>query len=335
MSKLKMYASRQNSKKGGAFMYEIQKTTDKGLIELQLQDIEPNCWIDMVAPDAEELEEISKATGILMDFLTAPLDEEEKSRIEVEDDQILILVDIPFLRSNKDYDTLPLGIILKQGIIATVCLEPNVVTAFYGNHNYKQFNTAKKTRFLLQILFRSATFYLKYIRNIIRRTDELEKHLRQSMENGELFNLLDLQKSLTYFSTSLKSNSIVMERLMRILNTSSTKHLVTMYEEDEDLLEDVVIEYKQALEMVDMYTHILNSMIEVFASIISNNLNLVMKFLASVTIILAVPTLISGLWGMNVDVPFSDWPYGFYYVLGITLIASLFSGFMLWKRKML
>lgn len=315
-------------------MYEIQKTTDKGLIELELQHLESNCWIDMVAPDPEELEEISKATGIMMDFLTAPLDEEEKSRIEVEDDQILILVDIPFLRSNKDYDTLPLGIILKQGYIVTVCLEPNVVTAFYGEHNYKQFSTAKKTRFLLQILFRSATFYLKYIRNIIRRTDELEKHLRQSMENGELFNLLDLQKSLTYFSTSLKSNSIVMERLVRIMNTSSMKHLITMYEEDEDLLDDVVIEYKQALEMVDMYSHILNSMIEVFASIISNNLNLVMKFLASVTIILAVPTLISGLWGMNVNVPFAENPYGFYCVFSITILASLLSGFLLWKKKM-
>lgn len=133
------------------------------------------------------------------------------------------------------------------------------------------FSTFKKTRFLFQILYKSATLYLKYIRIIIRRTDELEIHLRQSMENSELFNLLDLQKSLTYFSTSLRSNSIVLERLLRLRNATQSQHLIKVYEEDEDLLDDVIIEYKQAVEMVEMYSHILNSMMEVFASIISNN----------------------------------------------------------------
>lgn len=269
-----------------------------------------------------------------MDFLTAALDEEEKSRIEVEDDQILILVDIPFLRSNKDYDTLPLGIIVTENCIATVCLESNAVTADFGHHNSRLFCTFKKTRFLFQILYKSATLYLKYIRIIIRRTDELELHLRKSMENSELFNLLDLQKSLTYFSTSLRSNAIVMERLMRLRNATQSQHMIRVYEEDEDLLDDVIIEYKQALEMVEMYSHILNSMMEVFASIISNNLNLVMKFLASITIILAIPTLISGLWGMNVDVPFSENPYGFYIVVCFSLCVAVVSCILLWKRRM-
>jgi magnesium transporter len=287
-----------------------------------------------VAPSEEELQEIAAATKIQMDFLTAPLDEEEKSRIEIEDDQILVLVDIPFLRSNKDYDTLPLGIIITENCITTVCLEPNAVTAEFGPHNTKLFSTFKKTRFLFQILFKSATLYLKYIRIIIRRTDELEKHLRQSMQNSELFNLLDLQKSLTYFSTSLRSNYIVMEKLLRLRGATQSRHLIKLYEEDEDLLEDVIIEYKQAVEMVEMYSHILNSMMEVFASIISNNLNLVMKFLATMTIVLAIPTLVSSMWGMNVPVPFANNPWGFAIVLTVALGVSGAAAYLLWKRRM-
>ncbi len=315
-------------------MYKIVKSADQGLDEFELHNLEKGCWIDMTAPSAEELQEISETAGIQMDFLTAALDEEEKSRIEVEEDQILILVDIPLLRSNKDYDTLPLGIIITENYIVTVCLEPNAVIADFGEHNRKTFCTFKKTRFLLQILYKSATLYLKYIRIIIRRTDELENHLRQSMENSELFNLLDLQKSLTYFSTSLRSNSIVMERMLRLRNTVQAKNLLKVYEEDEDLLEDVIIEYKQAVEMVEMYSHILNSMMEVFASIISNNLNLVMKFLASVTIILAIPTFISGLWGMNVPVPFAENTWGFAYVVALAGCVAVGVGYLLWKRRM-
>ena len=315
-------------------MYKIMKSTDTGLDELEIDRLEKGCWIDVVAPSEEELQEIAAATKIQMDFLTAPLDEEEKSRIEIEDDQILVLVDIPFLRSNKDYDTLPLGIIITENYITTVCLEPNAVTAEFGAHNTKIFSTFKKTRFLFQILFKSATLYLKYIRIIIRRTDELEKHLRQSMQNSELFNLLDLQKSLTYFSTSLRSNYIVMEKLLRLRSATQSRHLIKLYEEDEDLLEDVIIEYKQAVEMVEMYSHILNSMMEVFASIISNNLNLVMKFLATMTIVLAIPTLVSSMWGMNVPFPFANNPWGFAIVLTFALGVSGAAAYLLWKRRM-
>ena len=315
-------------------MYKITRSTDNGLDELEIDRLEKGCWIDVVAPSEEELQGIAAATKIQMDFLTAPLDEEEKSRIEIEDDQILILVDIPFLRSNKDYDTLPLGIIITENCITTVCLEPNAVTAEFGAHNTKMWSTFKKTRFLFQILFKSATLYLKYIRIIIRRTDELEKHLRQSMQNSELFNLLDLQKSLTYFSTSLRSNYIVMEKLLRLRSATQARHLIKLYEEDEDLLEDVIIEYKQAVEMVEMYSHILNSMMEVFASIISNNLNLVMKFLATMTIVLAIPTLVSSMWGMNVPVPFANNPWGFAIVLTFALGVSGAAAYLLWKRRM-
>lgn len=316
-------------------MYKVTKSTNQGLSELEIDHLEKGYWLDIVAPTDEEMQEIAQATDIKMDFLSAALDEEEKSRIEAEDDQILILIDIPFFRSNKDYDTLPLGIVLTEMGLITVCLEPNAVTADFGAHNCRTFSTFKRTRFLLQILYKSATLYLKYIRIIIRRTDELEIHLRQSMENNELFNLLDLQKSLTYFSTSLRSNSIVLERLMRLRNSAQSQHLLKVFAEDEDLLDDVIIEYRQASEMVEMYTHILNSMMEVFATIISNNLNLVMKFLASITIIVAIPTLISGLWGMNVNVPFADNPMGFAMVVVLAAVFAAATAILLWKRRML
>lgn len=315
-------------------MYKVMMSTGTGLDEYDIGQLEKGCWIDVIAPTEEELDEIAEATHIYKEYLTAPLDKEEKSRTELDEDQLLVVIDIPFLRSNKDYDTMPLGIIITPEVIVTVCLESNAVTADFNAHTFRNFCTYKKTRFLFQILYKSATLYLKYIRNIIRRTDDLEQHLRQAMENSKLFSMLDLQKSLTYFTTSLRSNYMVTEKLLRLRTTAQSQKLVRLYEEDEDLLEDVIVEYKQAIEMVEMYGHILNSMMEVFATIISNNLNLVMRFLASITIVLAIPTLISGLWGMNVPVPFAEVSFGFFIVLFMAMTVSLLAGFWLWKKHM-
>ena len=301
-------------------MYKILKSSNTGVDEFDIEDMEKGCWIDIVAPSTEEIDEITEAAHISRDFLTAALDREEKARTEIDEEQLLVVIDIPFFRSNKDYDTMPLGIIVTKDVIVTVCLESNAVTSGFNARTYKMFSTYKKTRFLFQILYKSATLYLKYIRNIIRRTDDLEAHLRQAMENSKLFSMLDLQKSLTYFTTSLRSNYMVTEKLLRLRTTAQTQQLIKMYEEDEDLLDDVIVEYKQAIEMVEMYSHIVQSMMEVFASIISNNLNLVMRFLASVTIILAIPTFISGLWGMNVPVPFAEFTHGFYIVFGLACV---------------
>ena len=315
-------------------MYKILKSSNTGVDEFDIEDMEKGCWIDIVAPSTEEIDEITEAAHISRDFLTASLDREEKARTEIDEEQLLVVIDIPFFRSNKDYDTMPLGIIVTKDVIVTVCLESNAVTSGFNARTYKMFSTYKKTRFLFQILYKSATLYLKYIRNIIRRTDDLEAHLRQAMENSKLFSMLDLQKSLTYFTTSLRSNYMVTEKLLRLRTTAQTQQLIKMYEEDEDLLDDVIVEYKQAIEMVEMYSHIVQSMMEVFASIISNNLNLVMRFLASVTIILAIPTFISGLWGMNVPVPFAEFTHGFYIVFGLACVVSLLAGYWLWKKHM-
>ena len=197
-------------------MYKILKSSNTGIDEFDIEDMEKGSWIDVVAPSAEEIDEIANATGITRDFLTAALDREEKARTEIDEDQLLVVIDIPFFRSNKDYDTMPLGIIVTKDVIVTVCLESNAVTSGFNAGTYKMFSTFKKTRFLFQILYKSATLYLKYIRNIIRRTDDLEAHLRQAMENSKLFSMLDLQKSLTYFTTSLRSNYMVTEKLLRL-----------------------------------------------------------------------------------------------------------------------
>jgi magnesium transporter len=315
-------------------MYKFYKNKLNGIEEIDVDEIEKGSWINVVAPSPEELLELQELTGVSRDFLTAALDDEEKSRMEIDDNQLLVLIDIPLLRSTNDYDTIPLGIITTKEYTITVCLEVNAVLADIARPDQKVIKTFKRTRFLFQILFRSATLYLRYIRNINSRTDELEMHLRKSMDNKELLDLLDVQKSFTFFSASLRSNYVVTEKLLRLRTSKQAMQLVKLYEEDEDLLDDVIIEYKQAIEMVEMYTAILNSMMGVFASIINNNMNLVMKFLAGMTIVLAIPTLLSGLWGMNVPVPFTDNPYGFFIVAAsATIIASVFA-YVLWREKM-
>ena len=207
-------------------MYKILKSNYTGVDEFDIDDMEKGCWIDVVAPSEEELNEIEKATQISRDFLTAALERKEKARTEIDEEQLLVVIDIPFFRSNKDYDTMPLGIIVTKDVIVTVCLESNAVTSSFNARTYKTFSTFKKTRFLFQILYKSATLYLKYIRNIIRRTDDLEQHLRQAMENSKLFSMLDLQKSLTYFTTSLRSNYMVTEKLLRLRTTAQTQQLI-------------------------------------------------------------------------------------------------------------
>jgi len=315
-------------------MLQIIKCNNETFHELTLDTLEKGAWINLINPTEEEIEAVHKVTNVPLDFLRAALDEEERSRTEIEKDCMLVLTNIPIMRGKDEYDTLPLGFILIPNNIITVCLENNQILAEFNYDNAKTFSTVKRTRFLFQVLYKSATYYLKYLKQINRRTDEIESHLRRSMKNSEIFQLLELQKGLTYFTASLRSNGIVMEKLMRLRSTSHLQHLIPMYEEDEDLLEDAIIENKQAIEMVEMYSHILNGMLETFASIISNNLNIVMKFLACMTIILAIPTAIASVWGMNVALPFQSSPHGFIYIMAISAVITALSAIGLWKKGM-
>lgn len=275
-------------------MIQVYKHSNGHLEDnISLASAEKGSWIHVVNPDSEDLQLVSMVTEIPTDVLKTALDTEERSHVEIEDNYIFVVINIPIILETDSYDTLPLGIFITPDFIITLCIQETEVMRAFTENKYPLFYTFKKTRFLFQILYRSATLFLRYLMQINRRTDDIEEILRHSMRNKEFFLLLELQKSLTYFTSALRSNGIVMERLMRLRRNTSLHHLIKMYEEDEDLLEDVIIENKQAIEMVEMYSNILMNMSDTFASIISNNLNLVMKFLASITIMLAVPTIIS------------------------------------------
>jgi magnesium transporter len=317
-------------------LLRIYKNDGINYQELGIEELVRNTWINLVNPTVDELLLIAEKTNTPIDFLKAALDEEERPRIEIEDECVLILINIPVMLSETSYDTLPLGIIITAQNIITVCLENNPVVLEFNEYNRRSFNTAKKTRFLFQILYKSATYYLRYLRQISRLSEQIEGDLRRSMKNKELFELMDLQQALTYFTSSLRANGIVMDRLLRIRSNNQCRHLIQIYEEDEDLLEDVIIENNQAVQMVEMYSRILSGMAETFASIISNNLNMVMKFLTSMTIILAIPTMIASFWGMNVKVPFGEAnPYGFIIVAAIIVTVTGIATYLLIRRNIL
>lgn len=317
-------------------MLRIYKNDGINYQELGIETLARNMWINLVNPTVDELLLVGEKTNTPIDFLKAALDEEERPRIEIDDEYALILINIPVMLSETSYDTLPLGIIITPENIITVCLENNPVVLEFNEYNRRSFNTAKRTRFLFQLLYKSATYYLRYLRQISRLSEQIEVHLRKTMKNKELFELMDLQQGLTYFTSSLRANGIVMDRLLRIRSNNQCRHLIQIYEEDEDLLEDVIIENNQAVQMVEMYSRILSGMAETFASIISNNLNMVMKFLTSMTIILAIPTMIASFWGMNVSVPFgSPNPYGFLIVAIIIVFVTGITTYVLLRKNIL
>ncbi len=311
-------------------MIEIFKTDDVSKEVIKIDQIEKRCWINITAPSEEELKYIENNLDIEPDFLRDPLDEEEKPRIDVENNQTLIIVDIPYVYEgdkNLRFETLPMGILVLKEHILTICLKDNHIIDLFRTKKVKDFYTFMKTRFTLQMLFIIAKEFLKYLKHIDKKTDDIEKTLHKSMKNKELLKLLELQKTLVFFTTSLKSNEIVMEKLLR-------GKYIKMYEEDQDLLEDVIIENKQAIEMSNIYTSILHGMMEAFGSVISNNLNNVMKSLTSVTVVMAIPTMIASFWGMNVYVPWMTSPYAFTFVLAISITIAVFSSIVLYKRSM-
>jgi magnesium transporter len=310
-------------------MLAILKTTPTGLE--RLEEFEPGSWVDLVSPTEEELERVSRELLIPLNLLKGPLDEEEKSRIDIEDGLTHVIVDIPILvRTEEDqgYDTIPLGMLVHPDYFITTCLRPNPILGEFERDTVRGFATFKKTRFLFQILQQITAFYLRYLGRIDRETEKLERELRVSMKNAEIFDLLGLQKSLVYFTTSLHSNEAVLQKLLR------TKAL-KMYEEDEELLEDVIVENKQASEMAKIYADTLSAMMDAFTSVISNNLNGVMKFLTSVTILLSIPTIVASIWGMNVDLPFQQYAHAFTLTIVIWLVISLAFAVVFWRRKYL
>ena len=280
--------------KGVRAMLTIHKTIDGKIT--QLDSVEDGCWVNLTYPSEDELKTVSATLGVEPTFLRAALDEEETSRIESEDGQTLIIVDTPAVEKDDAgvvYSTLPMGIIVTGKHIITVCLKETSVIRDLQDGLVKDVRTQQRTRFILNILLLVAKRYLQYLKQIDKIYNYMERQLYKSQRNKELIQLLDLEKSLVYFNTSLKANEVTLEKILR-------GRIVTLYEEDHDLLEDVLIEVRQAIEMAQIYSSIISGMMDAFASVISNNLNVIMKVLTSITILLTIPNIVFGFYGMNV-----------------------------------
>ena len=302
---------------------------ENGKLE-ETEEIKKGCWINLENPTEQEIVEVCEKTQIEQDFIRYALDYEEKPRIDLEDkdDTKLFIIDVPTVKKIENgfsYYTIPIGmIVVRDDIFITVSVESNQIIEKFKKGNIKNFSTFKKSRFILQVLYENAVYYLMYLKRLSKEKQLTETLLKKSMKNKELMKLLNIQNSLVYFETSLKANEVVMEKTLK-------GKVIKLYEEDEDILEDAIIENKQAMEMTQIYSNILDGTMEAYGSMISNNLNAIMRFLTSITIFLAVPTMISGFWGMNVPVPFAENGLGFW---AIVLIAAILTGIVgIWLKK--
>lgn len=293
-----------------------------------LDACEPGCWVNCVDPTDLEAESLVRDFGIDGEFIKAALDPEESPHIDSEDGNGLIIVDVPIIsKEEKDitYHTVPLGIIITKSNVITISLKKNMVIEEVATGLIKNVDTNLKVQFVLNIVLRAAVKYLQYLKQLDKISDNIERDLKKSMKNKDFMQFLEVEKSLVYFSSSLKANESTLEKIMR-------GRLVKLSEEDKELLEDVLIEIRQAIEMTTIQINILSNTMEAFASVISNNLNIVMKVLASITLIISIPTVISGFYGMNTDLPFSDVSW-FPWVLSFVLM--LISYFILKKKDMM
>ena len=291
-----------------------------------------DCWISLVNPTEAEVAAMVNQYGIDADAMRSALDTDERSRIETDENYTMVLVNIPNIETHNDkelYDTIPLSIFVVKKAVITVSLEKTPILEAFANGTVRDFNPAMRSRFVLQILYRTSSLFLQYLRSIDRQSEIVENKLHKSTQNRELIELLKLEKSLVYFTTALRSNEVVLEKLFKNDN-------IKKYQEDEELLEDVIVENKQAIEMANIYSGILSGMMDAFASVISNNLNDVMKILSVITIVMSIPTIVFSAYGMNlapVGMPFSGARMGFLIVILISIAASIIAAIFLSKKK--
>lgn len=275
-------------------MISYYKTID-GRIE-PIKKYEQGCWVNCISPEDEEIQYLLDFFKIPPELMRSALDEEESSHIDSEDGTTLIIIDAPVVEKvnqNITYSTMPIAIMITDKNVITVALSENSVLSEFSEGVVKNVITGYKTHFVLHIMLRMATKYLQYLKQIDKINNRIERELRRTAQNKDLHQLLDIEKSLVYFSSSLKADELTLEKIMR-------GRYIKLYDEDQDLLEDVLIEIKQALDMAAIHLNILTGTMDVFASIISNNLNVIMKIQASLTLLVSVPTVISGFYGMNI-----------------------------------
>ncbi|OTA27203.1 magnesium transporter [Alloscardovia macacae] len=291
----------------------------------QISHPERGSWVNLTRPSDAELAEVADKCKIDLADLRAPLDDEERSRVDVEETYTMVIVDIPTVeeRGGRDwYETIPLSIIVTDELIVTVCMEDTLLLHPFMDGTIRGFNTFMRSRFILQVLYRNASLYLRYLRIIDRESDKLENRLQHSTANREILLLMELSKSLVYFTTSLKSNEVVLEKLTNLQR-------FRYYEDDADLLEDVITENKQAIEMASIYQSVLQGMTEAFGTIVSNNVNNVMKIFTIISLVMAIPTMIFSLYGMNfVDMPLTSSPWGFWIAIALSVFLSVLAAWV-------
>ena len=316
-------------------MFKMYNTDLKTNVTTEITEFKKGNWINMIAPTDEEIKLVCEKLKIQEDFIRYSLDSEEKARIDIEEDDgtTLFIIDVPIMdEENKEeiHSTMPLGmIVVRDDYFLTVSLKPTkLISEFEQTKLKKGIVTYKKSRMILQIFYKNAQMYLTELRKIDKEKIETEKELNVSMKNKELLKMMNLEKGLVYITTSLKSNEVVMEKTLR-------GKIIKLYEEDEDILEDAIVENKQAIEMAKIYSDILSGTMDAYASIISNNLNIVMKVLTTITIILSIPTIIGGFWGMNVQVPFAGNPFAFYIIVVSSIVLTVIAYFAFKKQNML
>ena len=316
-------------------MIEFLKTGPEGTQRIDAP--ESGCWINVVAPTEDEKTWLREKAGIVEEFVRSALDDEESSHIDYDDDteQVLVIVDCPAVEDAAvaedpaitQYDTQPLAVLLlpEHGMVVTVSLFPNDSIDALASGRVKQMDTRRRTRFLLQLLLHISQRFLVYLRNISKQFTKTERHLRKSMRNLELIKMLGLEKSLLYFSTSLKADEATLLKI-------KSGRAVRLFEEDQELLDDVFIEINQAIEMNTITTNILTRTMEAYGNVISNNLNNVMRTLTIITVVLAVPTIVFSFYGMNVEVlPLvSTWVWP----MLIAVLGSLATAIVIVKTKM-
>ena len=313
-------------------MLKVYKTTQVEKKIKKVKRIVTDSWIELTSPTNDEIDKVVEKTNVDKDLILKMLDDEERPRVEQSGNAILIVIDTPYLEHNEsnNYKTYPLGIIITDNnyVITITSKRLDLLNDFKKN-KVKNFRTAKKTRFLIQILLKTANYYLRDLKKIYANIDKTEQILKKSTENKELITLLEIEKTLVYFITSLKANDTVLEKL-------SKGTMLPLYEGDLDLLEDATIENKQAIEMSTIYRDILSSITDTYANIVSNNLNYIMKFLAGATIVLSIPTMISSFLGMNVPLgSISNYDNAFIMILLISVVISIVVAIILKKKNML
>ena len=292
-----------------------------------------NKWINLVNPDDREVDKITSLTGISEEYLKAALDEEERARIDKDDNCVMVLMDVPIIEEDPEndyytYGTIPMSIIHKDNYLVTVCLRENSVVNDFKVGRVKNVETFKSTRLTFQLLYAVSTKFLYYLRLINKASQRVQSTLEKNMKNNAILEMLDLQKSLVYFSTSISANDAVIEKLNK-------QNYLKKYEEDQDVIDDASIENKQAAEMCSIYREIMNGTMEAYGTIISNNVNDIMKFLTALTLVISVPTLIASLFGMNLGgIPGLTSPWGFGVVCAISLFLAVVAGIFLAKKKM-